>query len=160
MGSYFLFASQPNLNQKKVFLFSPSKLNAIRAQKQWVYRLKAMLLRAKSSAFIKCLVWHTNRQVKKTCHKNIKTTNSSLKSINFVAYKYLPKYIALFNKCNQNQLVDIQKVSQNIKTSWKKIYFLHQSSHCYRCGALTLLLQTELQLRSIIHRYKAWKKKN
>ncbi len=82
-----------------------------------------MLLQVKSSAFIKWLVQYTNRQVKKTCHKNIKTTNSSLKSINFVAYKYLPKYIALFNKCNQNQLVDIQKVSQNIKHHEEKFTF-------------------------------------
>lgn len=76
-----------------------------------------MLLRAKSSAFIKYLVYYTDRQVKKLCHKNIKTNNSSLKSINFVAYKYLAKYIALFNKFDLNQLIDIQKVSQNIKTS-------------------------------------------
>lgn len=76
-----------------------------------------MLLQVKSSAFIKWLVQYTNRQVKKLCHKNIKTTNSSLKSINFVAYKYLPKYIALFNKYDLKQLIDIQKVSQNIKTS-------------------------------------------
>ena len=76
-----------------------------------------MRLRAKSSAFIKWLVQYTNRQVKKICHKNIKTTNCSLKSINFVAYKYLAKYIVLFNKYDRNQLIDIQKVSQNIKTS-------------------------------------------
>lgn len=76
-----------------------------------------MLLQIKSSAFIKWLVQYTNRQVKKLCHKNIKTINSSLKSINFVAYKYLAKYIVLFNKYDRNQLIDIQKVSQNIKTS-------------------------------------------
>ena len=114
-----------------------------------------MLLRAKSSAFIKCLVYYTDRQVKKLCHKNIKTNNSSLKSINFVAYKYLAKYVALFNNCYRYQLVDIQKFHKKIKHHEEKIYFLHQSSHCYRCGALTLLLQTEQQLRSIIHRYKA-----
>ena len=31
--------------------------------------------------------------------------------------KYLAKYIVLFNKYDRNQLIDIQKVSQNIKTS-------------------------------------------
>lgn len=62
-----------------------------------------MLLQVKSSAFIKWLVQYTNRQVKKLCHKNIKTNNSSLKSINFVAYKYLTKYIALFNKYDLKQ---------------------------------------------------------
>ncbi len=43
--------------------------------------------------------------------------NSPLKSINFVAYRYLAKHVALFNNCYRYQLVDIQKFHKKNKTS-------------------------------------------
>ena len=71
-----------------------AKSNAITSQKQYYYIVVVILCKSTR---------------KKVYYKNIKIGNSPLKSINFVAFRYLAKYVALFNNCYRYQLVDIQK---------------------------------------------------
>ena len=77
-----------------------AKSNAITSQKQYYYIVVVILCKSTS---------------KKIYYKNIKMGNSPLKSINFVAFRYLAKYVALFNNCYRYQLVDIQKFHKKIK---------------------------------------------